>query len=118
MARSVVEWRGRNDDTPVPARTKARIWKRNPNCAGCGLPTNDSTRKPEIDHIVALVNGGENRESNLQVLCAGCHRVKSHADVAMKSSEAKRLKKRLGLKPRRTIAGRRFNGDPIPARWR
>ena len=116
--RSVNEWIGKNDDAPLPARVKARLWKRNPCCVGCGLPTNDSTRKPQFDHIVALVNGGENKESNIQILCAGCHRVKSFADVAMKSSEAKRLKKRLGLQPRRTIPGRKFDGTPIPARWR
>ena len=115
--RLVDEWIGRNDDSPVPARTKARIWKRDPNCAKCGLPTGD-IRKPEFDHVVALANGGENRESNLQVLCRGCHRVKTFVDVALKASTARRLKKRLRLQPRRTIPGRKFDGTPIPARWK
>ena len=114
--REVPEWIGRTDDTPPPARVKARIWKRDPNCVGCGLPTGD-VRKPQFDHRVALVNGGENRESNLQILCAGCHRVKTFVDVAVKSREAKFLKKRLRLQPRRTIPGRKFDGTPIPARW-
>ena len=116
--REVDEWIGRTDDTPPPARVKARVWKLNPNCVKCGLPTNDSTRKPQFDHIVALVNGGENREANIQILCAGCHRVKTWNDVAVKSSTARRLKRRLGLQKRRTIPGRRFDGTPIPARWR
>lgn len=116
--RSVDEWFGKTDDTPPPPRVKARIWKRDPNCVGCGLPTNDSYRKPIFDHRVALCNGGSNREQNLQIICAGCHRVKTQTDVAVKASTARRMKKRLGLKPRRTIPGRRFNGDPIPARWR
>ncbi len=115
--RQLDEWIGATDDTPPPARVKARLWKLKPNCVGCGLPTNDSTRKPQFDHRIALVNGGENRESNLQILCADCHQVKTYADVAMKSREAKRLKKRLGLKPRRTIAGRKFDGTPIPSVW-
>jgi 5-methylcytosine-specific restriction protein A len=116
--RSVDEWIGKTDDSAPPPRVKARVWKRNPICVRCGLPTNDSTRKPEFDHIVALCNGGSNRESNLQIMCRGCHRVKTYTDVAVKASDAKRLKKRLGLKPRRTIPGRRFNGEPIPSRWR
>jgi 5-methylcytosine-specific restriction protein A len=115
--RSVDEWIGKTDDSTPPARVKARIWKRGPNCVRCGLPTGD-VRKPEYDHIVALCRGGENRESNLQILCAPCHGPKTREDVAAKSREAKRLKKRLGLKPRRTIPGRRFNGEPIPSRWR
>jgi 5-methylcytosine-specific restriction protein A len=115
--RSVDEWIGKTDDTAPPPRVKARIWKRDRNCVRCGLPTGD-VRKPEYDHIVALANGGENRESNLQIMCAGCHRVKTYTDVAVKASDAKRLKRRLGLKPRRTIPGRKFDGTPVPSRWR
>ena len=116
--RSVDEWHGKNDDAPPPARVKARIGKRcGWICVGCTLPIND-VRKPEFDHIQALCNGGENRESNYQVLCRGCHRVKTQTDVAMKASDARRLKKRLRLQPRRTIPGRKFDGTPIPSRWR
>ena len=115
--RDVPEWIGRNDDSPPPPRVKARIWKRDPDCFKCGLPTND-VRKPQFDHIVALVNGGENRESNLQILCVPCHRLKTQVDVAVKASAARRTKKRLALKPRRTIPYRKFDGTPIPARWK
>lgn len=31
----------------------------------------------EIDHIQPLFDGGSNDESNLQALCAQCHRIKS-----------------------------------------
>lgn len=33
------------------------------------------------DHIVALVNGGEDAEENLQSLCAECHRTKTAKDL-------------------------------------
>ena len=115
--RSTDEWIGKTDDAPPPARVKARIWKLAPNCVGCGLPTGE-IRKPQYDHIVPICNGGENRESNLQILCGGCHRVKTQTDVAVKSSNERRLKKRLRLQPRRTIPGRKFDGTPIPARWK
>jgi predicted HNH restriction endonuclease len=34
----------------------------------------------EVDHIVALCNGGEDVMTNLQVLCANCHAVKTYSD--------------------------------------
>lgn len=120
--RTVPEWIGKSADSPVPARVKARvITKFGGLCCRCGLPIND-VRKPEFDHTIALVNwrgdGHGNRESNLSLICVPDHRAKTQADVAMKSSEAKRLKKRLRLQPRRTIPGRKFDGTPIPSRWR
>jgi 5-methylcytosine-specific restriction endonuclease McrA len=33
------------------------------------------------DHIVALVNGGQDTEANLQSLCAECHRIKTAKDM-------------------------------------
>jgi 5-methylcytosine-specific restriction protein A len=33
------------------------------------------------DHIVALVNGGEDNEGNLQSLCEDCHRIKTAKDL-------------------------------------
>ena len=37
------------------------------------------------DHIVALVNGGADDESNLQALCAECHRKKTARDLGHKA---------------------------------
>lgn len=33
-----------------------------------------------LDHIIALENGGTNDPSNLQVLCANCHKTKTKDD--------------------------------------
>ena len=117
MAREVNEWIGKTDDTQIPARVKLRIlMKHGGECVLCTLPIG-VIRAPAYDHAVALINGGENRETNIQLLCVPCHRVKTSVDVAVKSSNARRLKKRLGLKPRRTIPGRKFDGTPIFSRW-
>jgi 5-methylcytosine-specific restriction endonuclease McrA len=37
----------------------------------------------QMDHIVALVNGGRDVESNCQVLCHPCHEVKTREDLAL-----------------------------------
>ena len=47
----------------------------------------------EIDHILALKEGGTNEESNLQALCLMCHRVKSNRSSVGKPSKAATEKK-------------------------
>lgn len=103
--RSVKEWFGRTDDTPPPMRVKLRILRdQNDRCAGMvgadqRCPVIFSARcKPQFDHIVALCNGGQNRESNLRALCGECHREKTDDDVSEKSKTNAIKAKHLGLK--------------------
>lgn len=118
MSRKLDEWIGANDDTAIPPRVKLRVFqKHGGECAICSLHIRGSLL-PAYDHITALINGGGNRESNLQLLCLPCHKVKTKTDVAEKSKVARVRAKHLGIKSkRRTIAGRKFDGTPIPARW-
>jgi hypothetical protein len=51
----------------------------------------------ECDHAVALINGGEHRESNLQPVLKQAHKEKTRADVARKAKDARVRKKSLGL---------------------
>ncbi len=37
----------------------------------------------EVDHIVALINGGNNEFDNLQLLHRHCHDTKTTADMAL-----------------------------------
>lgn len=97
MPRTLLEWIGQSPDTRIPPRVKISILERyGYRCACC-------TREfvpgdcPEFDHIVALINGGENREANIQPLCSWCHREKSAEDVALKSQVARRRKKHFGI---------------------
>ena len=78
-----------------------RLLCANPMCAMCKVAA-----ATELDHIVALSNGGGNDDDNLQCLCAECHETKTLAD--------------LGQKPRMDIG---IDGWPVPAvprghRWR
>jgi 5-methylcytosine-specific restriction enzyme A len=115
--RALPEWIADHDDQAIPPRVKLRIFERHEGrCPKC-----TRTLRPgqfAFDHIVALANGGKHCESNLQPLCnSPCHSSKTKADVAEKKERRRRKVKQLGLKRRRTIPGRRFNGDPIPSRW-
>jgi 5-methylcytosine-specific restriction enzyme A len=112
MTRSVPEWCGRTADTPVPPRVRLRILEKfgnrcDPDNNGCGraLVPGD---KWTCDHIVALINGGPNRESNLHPLCAWCVKAKDRADVALKSRSYKRRASHAGIKrgrPSRQMPG-------------
>lgn len=66
---------------------RLRIWSRDPRCAVCRRLTEFSARPGfgfELDHVVALANGGQDTDANCQVLCAGpgsCHEKKTAADL-------------------------------------
>ena len=44
-------------------------------CAACHEP-----KKLEVDHIIAVVNGGRNDPSNIQLLCGRCNKSKGRKD--------------------------------------
>lgn len=114
--RLLPEWIGRTDDARVPPRVQLRVCDRaGGSCEGtCGRFLSDC-KMIYIDHIKALINGGENRESNLQLLCDWCHSNKTRADVALKSHSYKRRTSHAGIKRRKVmISGwRRFSGEPV-----
>lgn len=47
------------------------------HCAAAGV----TRAAEEVDHVVALVNGGPDTDENLQSLCKPCHAVKTTADL-------------------------------------
>lgn len=114
--RTVPEWVATSDDQAIPPRVRLRVFGKG-ICKKC-------TRRLlvghwDCDHIVALANGGQHRETNLQPLCIDpCHSDKTKADRKMKARADKQRKSNVGIKKRhKTIPGRRFNGDPIFPRW-
>lgn len=109
MPRSVAEWHGKTDDTPIPTRVKLRVYGRyKGRCAICGgkvLPA-------EYDHIERLKDGGENRERNIQLLCRPCHAAKS-AQEQTEGAKVDRIKaKHIGVSKRkgRPMAGTKASG--------
>lgn len=113
MSRTVKQWKGKTDDAAIPPRVKVRVFeKAGGKCASCGLRIGGKLR-PAYDHIQALINGGANAESNLQLLCVSpCHAAKTGADLVVKSKTARVKAKHIGLKKPRTITRwRRFDGS-------
>jgi 5-methylcytosine-specific restriction endonuclease McrA len=118
MSRSVPEWIGRDDDQRIPDYVKDRVAnKAELYCQHCRRQVGGKLRA-EFDHETPLILGGQNRESNIQLLCHECHRAKTKLDVKLKAKVARARKRHIGIKRRRrTIPGRKFDGTPIPSRW-
>ncbi|TEA79826.1 HNH endonuclease signature motif containing protein [Allopusillimonas ginsengisoli] len=71
---------------------RLRIWSASPYCAGCGRLTLFPNGF-ELDHKVALFEGGPDTDGNCQILCvyiddsdrkAGCHVDKTAQDLGFK----------------------------------
>lgn len=60
---------------------RLRLWAADPHCVDC----RELTRYPdgfELDHEVALVNGGTDTDENCRVRCLPCHEAKTKRDMA------------------------------------
>lgn len=122
--RSVPEWIGATDDTPIPARVKLRIFEREGgrcHFSGRKIMPGDAY---DFDHIIAIGNGGKNRESNIAPILRDVeHKQKTAADVAEMAKVRRMRAKHLGIYPpsKAKIKGRGFpktrsmwaaSGDP------
>lgn len=123
MTRAVPEWIAKHDDTAIPARVRQRVFDAHGGiCAVSGREIRPGDPW-DCDHRIALVNGGEHRESNLQPVLSDAHREKTAADVATKAKNARVRKKHIGArqKPKFVMPGsrnskwkRKINGEVIP----
>jgi len=95
--RTVAEWSA-PPDAPIPPRVRLRVFDRYGGRCQCGCRRKIAAGESwQCDHITALVNGGENVESNLQPVLTAHHRNKTLADVAEKAKVAALRIKHLGL---------------------
>lgn len=75
-----------------------RMWQKDPHCAVCRRVV-EYPHGFELDHIVPLVSGGADEESNCQVLCCGpdgCHLIKTGRDLGAQADKAARFPEWIG----------------------
>lgn len=102
-SRAVEEWVGRSPDTPVPPRVQLRVFERaGGRCYLTGRKISPGEAW-EVEHIQAIVNGGENRESNLAPALVAPHREKTREDIRQKAASARRRKSHIGIKRRKAL---------------
>lgn len=95
--RSVKEWVGKTPDTPAPPRVRLRVFEAYDGKCGITGRKIHAGDTWELDHIQALANGGQNRESNLQPALKKAHKAKTARDVAQKSKDRRVRSKHLGI---------------------
>lgn len=107
MPREVPEWIGKTDSTPVPLRVKLRVFAAHGGICHIAKRKIRAGEPWECDHVKAIINGGENRETNLAPALKDKHREKTDEDVAEKADVARKQAKNLGQWPK---------GQRIPSR--
>ena len=96
--RSTVEWIGRTNDAMPPKSVCLRILARQGGkCALTRVVIRDGDETTP-DHIKELILGGENRESNIQIILRSAHPAKTNAAMKIKRKADKQKAKGL-MKP-------------------
>ena len=120
--RSVPIWIGSTDDAKVPDRVKLRVFER--EGGKCWL-TGRKIRPGEpwdLDHKIALCNGGTHSEDNLAPAIREAHRAKTAEDVAQRAKDDRVRKKHLGIhRPKQIVPGskasrwkKKLDGTVVP----
>lgn len=114
--RSVPEWVGKDDNARPPRHVRLRIFDTHwgkCHISGRRIMPGEAW---DLDHVIALINGGENRESNLAPALREFHKGKTAQDVAEKSRVRRKRMAALGIKkPRSITRWRKFNGVIVTA---
>lgn len=97
MPRAPKEWIGKTDDAKIPPRVRLRVFDRAGGiCHWCKIAIKAPPETWQADHVVALINGGGHRETNLAPIHSHCHVEKTGLDVADKKKVAAVRKKHIG----------------------
>jgi hypothetical protein len=109
--RAIEEWVGKTPDEVPPEHVQLRIWDRqNGRCYVTGRKIAPGDKK-ELEHILALADGGENRERNLAWIIIGAHKEKTSEENSRRAEERKVRKNHVGIK---TVPTQHIASAPFP----
>lgn len=118
--RSVDEWVGKDDDAMPPPRVRLRIFERHEGVCHISGRKIRTGEKWEVEHVLAIALGGENRESNLAPALVEPHKAKTAQDRRTKARNDKVRKRHLGIRKPSKMAGsrnskwkRKLNGQVV-----
>ena len=111
-ARLLPEWIGKTPDSLVPPRVRLRVFDRCDGRCGCCNRKIMAGEAWDLEHTIAIINGGEHRESNMRPWLSEHHKEKTRTDVAEKSAIYGKRLKHVGIKKRsgRPIMGSKASG--------
>ena len=97
-ARSLPEWIGSSPDANIPPRVRLRIFDRYEGRCQCGCNRKiGAGERWDCEDTIAIINGGERRESNLKPWLTEHHKGKTAADVAEKSRVYRKRASHVGI---------------------
>lgn len=102
------EWIGRTDDSKPPPYVRRRVFDKYDGVCYLSKVKILIGDKWDLEHIVALCNGGENRESNMAPALVAPHKVKTKQDRATKAKNDHVRMKHLGIRPASRLQSRGF----------
>jgi 5-methylcytosine-specific restriction endonuclease McrA len=104
MSRSVNEWVAKHDDQKVPPRVRQRVFDQHGGICHLTGRKIQPGEKWELEHIRALILGGQHRESNLAPALSEAHKIKTATEMKVKAKTDAVRKKHLGItRPKQTI---------------
>lgn len=114
MARKRPEWIGKSADAVPTIHVLLRLYAlQNGICAcGCGQVMNLDRDEIDCDHKIPLRDGGENRESNLQLMFRDHHRTKTAGENVARGKERRHKAKAFTAKRARKLQGQGFQHSP------
>lgn len=98
MNRIPDEWIGKTPDSKVPDRVKVRVFERHGGRCHISGRLIRAGEAWDIEHVIAICNGGEHRESNMAPALVQPHKAKTVADLAEKSRNYRKRKAHLGIR--------------------
>jgi len=105
MPRAVEEWVGKDADEKAPPRVRVRVFDaKGGRCHRCRRKLRPGDHWT-LEHVKALINGGANRENNLDITCDWCLPEKNAEDVAEKSRVYRSRSKHCGAVEKRRRFG-------------
>ena len=116
MSRAVPEWIGSTPDAQIPPRVRLRVFEREGGVCWLSGRKIGAGDQWDLDHKIALCNGGEHRESNLFPALRSKHLEKTALDVAEKAKVDRIRKSHLGLKVKRPWSKfrKKMDGTVVP----
>lgn len=111
--RTLPEWIGKSDDARPPARVRLRVFQHHNGICHISKRKIRPGEPWDLEHVIAIINGGENRESNMAPALRGkSHNEKTARDVAEKSRTYRKRKSNYGIKTTkgRPLPGTRASG--------
>lgn len=108
--RSIPEWIGKTPDSKVPDKVRDRVFARAKGICHVSGRKIAAGEAWELEHVIALKDGGENRESNLAPALVGPHKDKSRREAKERAKIGRTRKKHIGAtRPKRSLRSRGFD---------